>query len=277
MARKKSKKLEEPSSPAWMGTFGDMITLVLTLFVLLFSFSEIDAKKWEAIKSSFNGINTTNVDALDPFTVGVPFQIDESAARQYRRKGEEGEEKPEPSPSPSPGIDELAAMKVKQDFNDLYEKLQKHVSDEGLETTLLVEKKDGLISIQMDEVALFNTGKADIKPEAIEILTIIGDLIAYYDSSIRAVIVEGHTDNVYIYKPPFKSNWELSALRAVNVLRYFTEMTNLENEKFSAIAYGEFHPIATNDTEEGRAKNRRVELAIESMEPVIADGTYKGY
>jgi chemotaxis protein MotB len=109
---------------------------------------------------------------------------------------------------------------------------------------------------------LFDSGKANLKDEAVEILSKITVAIRTYEQSIQMIRIEGHTDNVPINTAEFPSNWELSTARAVTVLKFLIQNQNLSPEMLSAVGYGEYHNIAGNDTAEGRAKNRRVDFVI---------------
>jgi chemotaxis protein MotB len=93
----------------------------------------------------------------------------------------------------------------------------------------------------------------------------VSNIFVEYDSIIKMIRIEGHTDNKQIHTAQFPSNWELSIARASNVLRYFLEGSQIEDRKFSAVGYGEYHPVADNNTREGRAENRRVDFLIESI------------
>jgi len=141
---------------------------------------------------------------------------------------------------------------VKKDIDEVIKKEKL----EGVSTTIDPEK--GLI-VSMKEKILFETGKADLDDTAKHVLDMLLPVLLKYPNDI---IVEGHTDNVPIHNVQFPSNWELSTARAVTVVRYFVEVKNAPPKKFSACGYSEYYPVADNSTEEGRARNRRVDLVI---------------
>jgi chemotaxis protein MotB len=122
-----------------------------------------------------------------------------------------------------------------------------------------VEMNEERIKITLPSPVLFDLGKAELKPEAKIILRAIADNIKNISNP---VIIEGHTDNIPITGGYFSSNWELSAARANSVIRYYIDEEKMPPERFSALGYGEYHPIAPNDTETNRAKNRRIEIII---------------
>ena len=113
------------------------------------------------------------------------------------------------------------------------------------------------------EEIFFDTGKTDIKPEGQEVLKRIG--IILQDIPEKNIRIEGHTDNVPIVSPlrkQYPTNWELGAARAVNVVRFFQNKTDIDPLRLSAVSYGQYRPIAPNKTKAGRAKNRRVEIIL---------------
>jgi chemotaxis protein MotB len=121
-----------------------------------------------------------------------------------------------------------------------------HMRDKGLVVTVVSE-------------VLFDSGRAEVRPEGKEVLKKVADVLARVDEDI---LIEGHTDNVPITHSPWKSNWELSAHRALNVLHFFVDEQGLNPARFAAAGYGPYRSVASNLTEEGRQKNRRVEIVI---------------
>ncbi len=263
--RQQKKRPEEEGVAPWLATYGDMITLVLTLFVLLYSFSSIDAVKWDRLVSSMSGTPFVAIQALDPSIVG-PIARDEKEDVEINedKDAEDAESTSDLSLVEAvPGEEDGNGTKEK--FDELYQKISEHIQANNLNTKLNVEMLDNFIILHITDSTLFASGQADIKPESKEMLGSVSDLFTEYNDIIKIIRIEGHTDNRNIHTAQFESNWELSITRAVNVLRYFLAVTDLENSKFSAVGYSEYHPIATNDTREGRAQNRRVDFLIESI------------
>lgn len=251
--RKKPEPPEEEGSPAWMNTYGDMVTLLLTFFVLLFAFSTIDAQKWEEIVSSLSGTPFVAIQALDPGDVKADVQpLDETSW-----------DLPEPTPAPTT-VEGMNVEEVKERFDELYEKIKAHIEQKGLESKLNVEKLDNAILMRMNESALFNSGSDVIMPDAKEILPAICEIILQYDKLISRIRIEGHTDTVPIQNSKFKDNWELSQARAYSVLQYLLTM-NMDPVKMWPVGLGEYHPVDVNTTELGKARNRRVDFVIESI------------
>ena len=125
-----------------------------------------------------------------------------------------------------------------------------------------ISELKGKLTVNLVEAVLFDSGQAEIKEDGLEVLQKVVDILQ--EVRDRTIRIEGHTDNVPIggaLARKYPSNWELSAARAVNVSR-FLQKRGIAPENLAAVAYGEYHPVADNDTPEGRAKNRRIEIIL---------------
>ncbi|WP_040379121.1 flagellar motor protein MotB [Dethiobacter alkaliphilus] len=224
---------QEGGAPEWMTTYSDMVTLLLAFFVLLFSYSVIDVIKFQQIMSS----------------IQVSFL------------GQDGIM--ESSLDPSRG--EMIELAVDHKFEDVlmtYLEVKSHLQEEGLANIIDVRIEDRGVVLEIQDRLLFDTGRAEIRPEARELLVKVAGILANVPNQI---IVEGHTDNVPIQTAQYPSNWELSVDRAVRVVRYLSERQDIDPERFLATGYGEFQPVASNETVQGRAKNRRVNIVISEV------------
>lgn len=247
--RRKVEPPQEEGAPAWMNTYGDMVTLVLTFFVLLFSFSTIDAKKWEQIVNSFSGTHIVAIAPLDPGEVPPHNTETEDEAKSVEAKN----------------IPAASIAKQKVLFDELYKQIKQHIIDNQLETQLNVTKNEYVIILRITDSALFDSGKDLIKPNAKPMLQEVSKIIDSHDDVIKRITIEGHTDNVPISSLRFRDNWDLSACRAGSALQFVESVTDIDSAKFAVCGYGEYRPVASNDTEEGKAKNRRVDFVIESI------------
>ncbi|MCW3488738.1 flagellar motor protein MotB [Dethiobacter alkaliphilus] len=224
---------QEGGAPEWMTTYSDMVTLLLAFFVLLFSYSVIDVIKFQQIMSS----------------IQVTFL------------GQDGIM--ESSLDPSRG--EMIELAVDHKFEDVlmtYLEVKNHLQEEGLANIIDVRIEDRGVVLEIQDRLLFDTGRAEIRSEARELLVKVAGILANVPNQI---IVEGHTDNVPIQTAQYPSNWELSVDRAVRVVRYLSERQGIDPERFLATGYGEFQPVASNETVQGRAKNRRVNIVISEV------------
>lgn len=249
MSRKK-KNLEEKKSgsPAWMTTFSDLTTLLLTFFVLLYSFSSIDAQKFKDMASALQSVLAGQGSIL------------ESGASSGNMPVEEIQSTP----------DDKSSNQLNGETKEIYQRVKDFIEKEnlGAEVTLRADRRGVIIEIK--ENILFDSGKAELKSKSMVLLDKLTGLINEFDNEI---IVEGHTDNVPIYNEEFSSNWELSVTRATTVVRYFTEEKSVDPKRLSAAGYGEYRPIAPNDNSKNKALNRRVNILIVTSQGGSENGT----
>lgn len=236
MARRKRSSGSGASGDSWLATYSDTITLLLTFFVLLYSMSSLDAQKLKELSQAFNevmaGKSADSILEYNLYNGQVPLVGGES---------------------PYDSTESLGGR------SDTYEEIKNYVEKNNLSSTVeIVEDERGVI-IQLRDSILFESGKANLKSDSIKILDTISVLIGTMDNSI---IVEGHTDNVPHSSSEYASNWELSAARAVTVLRYFVDGKGQNPTRFSSAGYGEYKPLVPNNSAENRAKNRRVNILI---------------
>jgi len=232
--RRNSEESSAKGSPAWMMTYGDMVTLILAFFVLLYSFSTLDVEKFKMIISSLQ--NTFGV-----LEGGQTFDTSEliSAGSQSIYISKQSRE-------------ELEFRKI---FNDFTE----YVEIKNLEGKVKIDMQERGIVIHIMEGALFDSGWAYIRQDAQELLDDIAQKLKKVDKIIK---VEGHTDNVPVINPKYPTNWELSAARAVNVVRYFIEKHGITPYRLVAVGYSKYRPLVPNTSAENRALNRRVDIVI---------------
>lgn len=250
MERRKKKSSDGPAYN-WMNTYGDLVTLLLTFFVLLFSFSTINEEKWRNLVLAFTGGTGGGVSIIPGD--GVPNSTktpDPSAPATSTVK-------PSPTPDGTP-----AASGFPSNIDSIYKGIIGFIKNNGLDANVEVSKTDLEIIIRFKDNIMFDSGKANLKPEFYSVLDKFTDVLDEFEDEIEMIRIEGHTDNRPINTKEFPSNWELSTARAVEVLRYLIEIKHFSTDKISAVGYGEYHPIDTNETAEGRARNRRVVFVI---------------
>lgn len=242
MARRKPEAhQEEHADETWLIPYSDLLTLLLALFIVLFATAQVDAQKLEQMAQSFNAAFN-----------GSPSMLDKQASMV---------ESPNSTPAekPSSEANKNQAMEAVQ-LNDVKQKLDQYIKNNNLGGELQTSlTEDGLI-IRIQDTALFMSGRADLRPESQRWAEVISTMLGTLSQS---VIVSGHTDNVPINTAEFPSNWDLSSKRALNFMKFLLAGDpQLKPERFSAIGFGEYRPIAVNNTNEGRSKNRRVEILI---------------
>ena len=232
MAKKKSSE-ESSNSMGWMVTFSDLITLLLTFFVLLLTMCSLEAGKIEQFQAACT-------EAMGVLLEGKYSQVEERIITSSKKR-----------------INEDA---IKADnFLKQYSGLKTVLLEENARGTLDFEELERGLSIIIRDDFLFRSGHSEINPAGFSVLEKIGKTINEFQGT---VMVEGHTDNLPIRTAQFPSNWELSTGRAVSVVKYLTGVVGVEPEKFSAVGYGNTKPKAPNDTEKNRERNRRVEIIL---------------
>lgn len=235
--RRRRSGQEEPQSP-WLITYADMVTLLLVFFVLLFSFSEIDVQRFRTILSAFQA-------SLGVLEGGVQVMWDDTAVQGTSEFDLEALDLVRP---------ELAAQ-----LRDVYFGLQAFVAGRGLEGAVQLELTERGVVVRFADRVLFDLGRAELKPEALEILAQVAEVLKDVPNPVR---VEGHTDDLPIRTERFPSNWELSTARATNVIRHLIEEHGFDPRRLSAAGYGEYRPLVPNDSMENRALNRRVDIVL---------------
>lgn len=223
-----------------MVTYSDMVTLLLAFFVLLLSFSTIDAGKFDDAVLSMRGAFgiLQRSPALDNATMRNP-----GADMTLQR--------------PGVFVPDLAQI------TSVYDRVRAAIAelDDGAGVTADIVENRGLV-IRFDDNVLFDSGQALLRPDGLAILNKLAPILADIPNPIR---VEGHTDNVPINTFRYPSNWELSTARAGAVIRYFIEEHGLDPNQMSAMGFAEFRPVADNATAAGRQRNRRVEIVVTYM------------
>ncbi len=233
MARKK-KEEEKTGAPAWMTTYGDMVTLLLTFFVLLFSFSTIDVMQFQKMLLSFKG-------AIGVLKGGKTFNEEKLVGMGFR------------------GIDAGEVVRQTRYLKEVISKLTGILKAANLQNQVFIRITERGVTISFMDKVLFDSGSVELKPEAKRILYKIGQILKNIPNHM---VVEGHTDNVPIHTPRFPSNWELSAVRAAVVTRYLVDEVGIDPDKIHSAGYGQYKPVVPNDTPEHRALNRRVDIVI---------------
>lgn len=236
-SRRRRFRGDEEEESLWMMTYSDLVTLLLCFFVMLFTFSSMDVQKFQALISSFQGA----VGVLDG---GRSLTQDDSA---FSSRGV----------MDNPAWLDVGALR-QNEVEILYDNLARIIESEGLEGMVVLDVEERGIIVRFADQVLFDLGEAELKPEFRTVLERFAQALLPWEDPIR---VEGHTDNLPIVTAAYPSNWELSVIRATTVVRFLIEQ-GVEPDLLSAVGYGEYQPIADNNTPEGRAQNRRVDVVL---------------
>jgi len=252
--QRKGHAEEHENHERWLVSYADFITLLFAFFVVMYAVSEVDARKMKKLQGSvqfafhFAGTGGTGEISVfhgpsAPGLVERPVIVPELVANPSGKKGINAREERKLR---KVGVKAAQILEAEEKIRQL-----DHVAE--------VEMQERGVVIRLSIDYLFDPGAADISPNALPLIDRIAEVMAATDQNVR---VEGHADATPIHSLLFPSNWELSTARATNLVRYFVGRKNLSPARFSASGYGEYRPIASNDTPEGRARNRRVEIVL---------------
>ena len=260
-----NRKPDEPKkgAPEWQTTFGDLMNLLLCFFVLLFAMSSIDEDKQEQIIASFN--NMFSVFDGGASAIGDGMLISNGVSQlneldQYinstGKMDNEGEIVDNELADAQDQVEE-AKMEASE---ELAERIQEAIDEKGLGDEIQIDITSQFVQLTLNGGILFDSGSAELKAEAMEVLDQVGRILDRYAGG--QVEIEGHTDNVPMSGAKYSNNDELSSGRALSVFNYLLSVTDLDPANVKHTGRGEYVPIADNSTPEGRSRNRRVEIKI---------------
>lgn len=234
--RRKKKHHDEHIDESWLTPYSDVLTLLLALFIVLFAVSSVDSVKFRALSNAFNQVFDGGTGVMDN-----PSPIESNNGT-----------------SSSSGM--MSGKTEREQLEDVQNKVNSYIQDKKLDKKLETALTDEGLLVTIEDNVLFESGVAEVREKNKKIAKDISQLLIM--DTPRSIVISGHTDNIPIKNNDYDSNWDLSVMRAVNFMKVLLDNEQLEPEWFSAKGYGEFKPIASNKTAEGRAKNRRVEILI---------------
>ncbi|MEZ5359455.1 MAG: flagellar motor protein MotB [Candidatus Zixiibacteriota bacterium] len=235
LRRRRRDDIPQDNPERWLLTYADLITLLLAFFIVMYSMSQIDAKQFGKVSEALKGI-----------LKGGPSVLKHLNESDYTGHG---------------------LLKV-GDLSMLQTRVLGDVALLGRKGDIVTEVNERGLTIHIMESAMFDEGQAQLKPRARELLDIVARDIVNMPNHVR---VEGHTDSRPIATREFPSNWELSTTRATTIVRYLIDQHNFPPEKISAVGYASYRPYVPNTTIENRARNRRVDIVVQTMELSAAE------
>jgi chemotaxis protein MotB len=255
--RRRGAAAEHENEERWLLTYADMITLLMALFMVLFSITSVNKSKLEILSKTLQeafsgkvlpGGQSIRSTGADPKAVSTPSATP-------------------PIPAITTLVSQAAApsaaaaqMKEQEDFRRLKRQIDEYARQKGIQDKLqTVIAQRGLVIRLLTDRVLFDSGLAELKPAAAPVLSKVGEILR--QERVHQVMVEGHTDTVPIAGSVFPTNWELSTARASRVVRFLIGQ-GVASRRLSAAGYAYLHPIATNVTAAGRSRNRRVEIVL---------------
>lgn len=256
--RGKKHHHEDHVDESWLIPYADLLTLLLALFIVLFSMSSVDAKKFQAMADVFSAEFTSGTGIFE-----FPSPIPEEGATAPDEQKNDSEEIAEVETGTVQTEEEkkkLAQQVEQLELQAIQAKVNDYIDEKGLKDKLETQLTDEGLLVSIRDNVLFESGSDAVRTEDLTIVKEISELLIM--NPPRSIIISGHTDNVPIKNANFSSNWELSVMRAINFMKILLENDKLDPSWFSAKGYGEFRPIASNDTNDGKTRNRRVEILI---------------
>jgi len=253
MARR-NRHEEHENHERWLVSYADFITLLFAFFVVMYSISSVNEGKYRVLSDTLEAVFSEPVRSKDPIQIG----------EISRGKGEIVIEPLAPVVPETPLPEVVSNFPPKatdndiRTINDLSKQFSSALSDWIKSDDVMIKQGEDWLELEIKSRVLFESGEARLARPAIPVL---GEIASILQKSANPIQVEGFTDNNPINTPRFPSNWELSAARAASVV-HLLDRYGIQPDRMSAIGYGEYKPIANNDTEAGRQKNRRVVLVV---------------
>ena len=262
MARRRRHEEQHDNAERWLVSYADFITLLFAFFVVMYAVSSVNEGKYRVLSETLNAVFSVEARSDKPIQVGerprdaLVLQDGPLAPRQTNLDPGGSEGAVEASKAARDDGRFKADGSAQRVADELAISLQDFIN-QGL---VRINRSGDRIEIEMKEKMLFGSGDAHLAPMALGVLREMGQTLARLPSTVQ---VEGHTDNVPISTAVFPSNWELSSARAASVV-HFLARVGVDPGRMSAIGFGEHRPIADNQTEQGRAANRRVTIVVVS-------------
>lgn len=251
---RRGKFKSKQSSERWLLTYADLMNNLLILFIMLFAMSNIDAQKYQQLVEQLTG------------TFAGGAQIEAEAAglgSDYAAEipGEAGENELNAGENElNAGENELNSGEITPDFEEVYQLIQTQIADSGYEDQIVLEKGNSFIKISFGDNVLFYPDSAVIRTEQGDVLQAIGDILYNVEANVATIEIAGHTANTNVRNGFF--SWELSADRSIAVLARLVDDCHLPESKMCIAGFSRYQPVASNQSEDGRKLNRRVEIKI---------------
>lgn len=252
VARRNKKHAVHENHERWLITYSDLITLLLIFFVIMYAMSKVDTEKYAVLAQTLN-MQFQKAESIVPNGEGLIGNANPS-------HGKDGDTKKDNPAALMKSEEELKREQREQSLQDLMQKVNQYISENNLQAQVSVADTQRGIAVTLNDLFLFDLGKADLKAPAYPILEKLASLIPTLNTKVS---IDGHTDNLPLATGSlYKDNWGLSQARSLSVLRYFTTAAGLQDKTFVSSAYADTMPVAPNTSEENRAKNRRVEIVV---------------
>ena len=260
----------EAGAPTWIVTFADLMSLLLTFFVLLLSFSVMEVDKFKKIAGAMSdafGLQSmdkkSGIIELDGSPAAgatkhvMPIPIPEMEVTEHVAPDEE--EVVEGQDEPVQTVPDKAAEKAKRTFNDLQTVMANEIASDVMD----IIRAGNITMVRFPDKVSFPSGSGEFKDDFLPILT---KFMTVLQESEGQIIISGHTDDLPISTDQYQSNWDLSASRAISVAQYILKYTSIDPSRITVQGFADSRPLAPNDSPENRSRNRRVEITIRSLD-----------
>lgn len=266
MARKKREPEAKPAA-GWITTFSDLMNLLLCFFVLLFSMSTVDAEKFQMVIASLQ--SSLSIMPAGSMSIGEGEMVGNGISQLPNidvffetSSGEDGDSQGGKTEETETETDVAEQYKEQAlaESEQMAEQIEQQIEAGGLQNQVEVDFNAEYVKLTLNGAILFDSAKANIREDAQPLIAKIGTILENYDSNV--IEIEGHTDNVPIHSSKYENNNVLSMYRALSVADFIRDNTTLNPALIKSSGRGEYVPVADNTTEEGRARNRRVEIKV---------------
>lgn len=256
MSKKKHEE-EHDNSERWLLSYADFITLLMIFFIIMYSMSNVDSEKYKQITSSLSsafggGSGITMIDTGGSNNSIINIENDLSPQQQEKEQQDNGSG--------------TSNMTESQRLEQVKKNVDQYLKDTGLDSNVGTSIEARGLVLSFKDALFFDSGKASIHPEQAKNLVAIGKILNQSIINQSYIRVEGHTDNVPMKNYLYNSNWDLSVMRASNVAQLIISESGIKPNRVSVVGYGEYRPKGDNNTVEGRASNRRVDILIMNSE-----------
>lgn len=249
MRRRRQPQDDLHNKERWLISYADFITLLFAFFVVMYSVSSVNEGKYKVLSETLTGVFNAPQRSFQPIEVGDQPSRPEVIV---------SEDVIPPVVTEAPRNPEQETRERTEALRTMADQLAMEFDDLINRGVVTLETNERWLALNLPDSLLFGSGNAEPHYDAFDVIEKVARVLRNRDNAVK---VEGFTDNQPIRTPRFPSNWELSAARAAAVVRMLG-MDGIEPERLAAVGYGQHQPLARNDTEEGRRRNRRVVLLI---------------
>jgi len=269
MARRRKRVEEHENHERWLVSYADFITLLFAFFVVMYSISSVNEGKYRVLSSTLDGAFSGQPRTMTPIEIGELIENKALIERLMKLESEGSKMIPDLFSDSEPeqtaevvddGVEGDQKVSEAEVLEQLSESLEDALSPLIDQDLVSVEKNDLWVEVELNSSMLFGSGNASLSDEALRILWKVAKPIRKLNNAVQ---VEGFTDSIPISSFEYPSNWELSGARAASVVHLFAKY-GIEPKRLAAVGYGEQHPLESNETPEGRERNRRVVIVIQS-------------